>query len=268
MIRKTLLNLTKIEAAYFTEEDMPHYGLNHYLGCAHNCLYCYARRMLRMSREQWSEPDPVENALELLREEIPRTKPGTVMLCSMTDAYQPLRVRHSRSFFQTRPILEMLLEAGFYVVIQTKSPGVLADLDLFQEYRKRVRIGMTIITPDDLVRRKWEPGAPAIESRIAAIQMLSMKDIPTQVSIEPLLPGTKYKDIVSLVSRLYFNADRWILGVLNYRTDYDVYYSDMRNYLESLFDSCGMMDRVYFKQEHAAFPAPAERKDQKDVQKT
>jgi DNA repair photolyase len=68
--RKTLLYKTSVEYGDFS--------LNHVLGCSHGCLYpCYAMMMAKRfgrvkSYEEWIHPRIVENALELLRKEIPK----------------------------------------------------------------------------------------------------------------------------------------------------------------------------------------------------
>ena len=57
------------------------YALNAYVGCQHNCAYCYARFMKRFTghREQWGEfLDAKINAVELLAREVRKKQKGTV----------------------------------------------------------------------------------------------------------------------------------------------------------------------------------------------
>jgi DNA repair photolyase len=88
------------------------YAINPYLGCAHACVYCYARFMRRMGHkgERWgSFVDAKVNALDRLRVEAPRRSMGNVLLSSVTDPYQPLERRYEL----TRGSLELLLERQF-----------------------------------------------------------------------------------------------------------------------------------------------------------
>ena len=71
------------------------YGLNHVEGCSHGCRYpCYAMMLKRRTGQvktyaKWKEPRIVENALDLLEEEIPRlkNKMNQVFMCFATDPF-------------------------------------------------------------------------------------------------------------------------------------------------------------------------------------
>ena len=77
--RKSLLYKTGVEYGDYT--------INHVLGCSHGCLYpCYAMLMARRfgkvtTYEEWLKPKIVENAIELLKKEIPNYK-TKIKLCS------------------------------------------------------------------------------------------------------------------------------------------------------------------------------------------
>ena len=85
--RKTILNKSKVEYA--------DYAINHALGCGHGCKYpCYAFQRAKRygwvkSYKEWTEPQLVENALELLVKEIPKKKDKIefVHLSFMTDPF-------------------------------------------------------------------------------------------------------------------------------------------------------------------------------------
>ena len=69
------------------------YALNAYVGCQHDCRYCYARFMKRFTghAEPWGTfVDVKVNAPELLAREILRKKKGRVWVSGVCDAYQPL----------------------------------------------------------------------------------------------------------------------------------------------------------------------------------
>src|SRR5512142_1662683 len=127
------------------------YVINPYTGCQHACLYCYARFMKRFTghREPWGEfVDVKVNAADLLRNEITRKKKAAVWVSGVCDPYQPLEGRYKL----TRQCLEILAEHEWPVIIQTRSPLVLRDLDILKR-GKDFEVGMSVTTADDKVRR-------------------------------------------------------------------------------------------------------------------
>ena len=109
------------------------YCINPYVGCLHGCIYCYARFMKRFTghTEKWGKFIDVKiNAPEVLEKELSRSpEKGTVLLGSVTDAYQPIE----RKYKITRAILEILLKHHFPISILTKSDLVVRDIDLLKK---------------------------------------------------------------------------------------------------------------------------------------
>ncbi len=162
------------------------YCINPYTGCWHVCIYCYAEFMKKYSghSEPWGKFIDVKiNAPELLRKQIRKVKKETVLLSSVTDAYNPLE----QKYLLTRRCLEILLEYQFPVSILTKSELVLRDIDLFTQFEE-CEVGLTITTDSDYVRKIFEPKAPSIEKRIRALQKLKENNVKTYVFIGPVLP--------------------------------------------------------------------------------
>jgi DNA repair photolyase len=186
------------------------YTINAYVGCTHACEYCYARFMKRFTGhlEPWGQfVDVKVNAVELLRGVIAKAKPGRVWLSGVCDAYQPVE----RKFRLTRGCLEILLEHGWPVTIQTKSPLVLRDLDLLKG-KTGVEVGMSIATADENIRKIFEPGAPPVSERINALDVLHQAGIPTFAMMAPVLPGAE-----GLPQLLAGKVDRVTIDRLNYR---------------------------------------------------
>jgi DNA repair photolyase len=131
------------------------YAINPYVGCGHGCVYCYATFMKRFTghKEEWGAfVDVKVNAAEVLARQLRRARPGNISFGTVTDAYQPLE----KEYGITRACLEALVEYDFPVCILTKSALVLRDLDLIRRL-KDVEVAFTITTPDDDVRRRFEP---------------------------------------------------------------------------------------------------------------
>ena len=59
------------------------------------------------------------------------------------------------------------------VLLHTRSPLALQDLDLLKAFGERLSVGFSIPTDDDTVRQVVEPKAPPIPSRWAAVERLA-----------------------------------------------------------------------------------------------
>jgi DNA repair photolyase len=196
---KTILSVSKIYP----------YVINPYIGCQHNCSYCYARFMKRFTghREPWGQfVDVKVNAAELLKLEITKKKPGRVWISGVCDPYQPLEAKYKL----TRQCLEILAQNDWPVAVQTRSPLVLRDIDILKQGRD-FEAGFSIPTADDHIRQLFEPGAPPIKERVRALNELHQAGIRTFAMIAPMLPGAE-----SLAEILVGKVDRVILDRMNY----------------------------------------------------
>jgi DNA repair photolyase len=185
------------------------YALNAYVGCQHQCLYCYAKFMKRFTghREPWGAFVDVKiNAPELLAWEVKKKHKGRVWISGVCDAYQPLE----KKYLLTGRCLEILVEQGWPVTIQTKSPLVLRDLAILKSSAD-AEVGFTITTADEKVRRIFEPGAPPIAARVEALGILHAEGVPTFVMIAPLLPHAE-----GLVDMLKGTVDHILIDRYNY----------------------------------------------------
>ncbi|NPA76465.1 MAG: radical SAM protein [Candidatus Diapherotrites archaeon] len=188
-----------------TKSKIGFYTLNHYVGCAHRCKYCYARIFGRKyyGIEDWGETIIIkENAAELARRE---AKPGMhVVLSTMSDPYQPIEAEERL----TQRVVRALGEAGASIEILTKSPLVLRDLDLLKKYN--VRVGFTIVS---LGKLKVERDAPDPKARIEALKQLKGIGIRTYVFVAPILPET---DVEAIVRATKDYADFYYFDSLKY----------------------------------------------------
>ncbi len=164
------------------------YTLNPYSGCSFGCTYCYAAFFSRTEeqRKNWGYWVQVkENALQLLMKF--RKKPligKTIYMSSVTDPYQPIE----RELNLTRSLLKEL--SDFHqarLVIQTRSPIVTRDIDLFKRF-KAIQVNMTITTDSENVRKVFEPLCPSNTSRLKAIKEVNDAGINSCITMTPLLP--------------------------------------------------------------------------------
>ncbi|KKQ54773.1 MAG: hypothetical protein US74_C0046G0003 [Parcubacteria group bacterium GW2011_GWA2_38_13] len=190
-----------------TKSNLPKvdYCINPYVGCLHACVYCYARFMKRFTghTEPWGHfLDIKVNAPEVLAKELARNpKRGTVLLGSVTDAYQPAE----RKYCLTRAILEILLRHDFPVSILTKSDLVVRDLDLLKQFSS-CEVGLTITTTDEAIAKNFEPHASVPKQRMEALEVLHKNGIVTYAFIGPILPDlTDLEAIFSAIKgKVYF----------------------------------------------------------------
>ncbi len=200
----------EIEAkSILSKSQIYDYALNAYVGCQHGCVYCYAKFMKRFTghREPWGAFVDVKiNAAELLAREVKKKKKGRVWISGVCDAYQPLE----KKYLLTRKCLEILVEQGWPITIQTKSPLVLRDIEILKRSTD-VEVGFTITTSDEKVRRIFEPGAPPVAARVEALGILHKEGIATFVMIAPLLPHAD-----GLVDMLKGKVDHVLIDRYNY----------------------------------------------------
>lgn len=164
------------------------YTLNPYSGCSFGCLYCYAAFFSRSveKRDNWGYWVEVkENALNLLMKF--RKKPligKSIYISSVTDPYQPIE----KELELTR---SLLIELNKYhdpiIVIQTRSPLVTRDIDLFRKF-KSIQINMTVTTDSEKVRKIFEPLCPSNKVRLSAIKEINDSGINSCITMTPLLP--------------------------------------------------------------------------------
>ena len=185
------------------------YALNPYVGCMHACTYCYARFMKRVTghTEPWGMfVDVKVNAAELLEVEAVRKRRDRVWVSGVCDPYQPLEER----YLLTRRCLEIFSRHCWPVTVQTRSPLVLRDLDIIASARD-FEVGFSVTTSDDSVRRLFEPGAPPVGERIAALDELHRAGVRTFAMIAPMLPGSD-----ALADALVGKVDSILADSMNY----------------------------------------------------
>src|SRR5438105_6255893 len=159
---------------------------NPYVGCTFGCTYCYAMFLPqnRRPKEDWGRWFQAKaNAVEVARKQAPKLAGQTVYLSSVTDPYLPAE----RSLCLTRGILEELVPHQPRLLVQTRGPLVVRDLDLLRQFRS-VRVNVSIPTDSEAVRRAFEPKAPPLERRWEALAAVRAAGLPVGLCVTPTLP--------------------------------------------------------------------------------
>lgn len=204
--------------------DAYDYTLNPYSGCSFGCTYCYAAFFSRDAdlRDDWGNWAQVKTNLadELYRKFVRNPQlvdDRLIYMSSVTDPYQPVerRVELTRRVMQLfAGEIELLDErrrrqgslalseaSPLYgvepprpkLVIQTRSPDVVRDIDLFRQIEAnggRVQVNMTVTSDsanDEDVRRTFEPGCPSNRARLAAIARVQSAGVQSCITLTPLL---------------------------------------------------------------------------------
>jgi DNA repair photolyase len=170
------------------------WSLNPYMGCAHQCTFCYVRnfeqRAERPSGDSYGTSIRVKvNIVEVLRAEVAKRswKRETVAIGAATDPYQPAE----GSYRLTRGCLEVLGRSRTPVHLITRGPMIVRDVDVLQcaAARADVAVNFSIPTVDLEVWRRTEPGTAPPRQRLRALKVLVDAGIRAGVGMAPILPG-------------------------------------------------------------------------------
>ncbi|MBC8500418.1 MAG: radical SAM protein [Nanoarchaeota archaeon] len=227
--RKSLLYKSGVEYADFC--------INHVEGCSHGCTFpCYAMNMAKRfgrikTYYDWIKPKLVDNAIEILDEEIPKYKDEIkfVHLCFMTD---PFMCGYKEVEYLTLKIIARLNKDDIKCTVLTKGiyPKVLKNTEKFganNEY------GITLVSLDENFKKKWEPYSAKYEERINSLKYLHEQGLKTWVSIEPYpTPNIVEQDLLEILNKISF-VDTIIFGKLNYNTKSNIYVNGNGDFYEN-----------------------------------
>lgn len=164
------------------------YYVEPYSGCPLQCTYCLYWESSAFVK-QLRPPEGLLPGLE--RDLAAMGRKQIVYIGATIDPYQMLE----KKVRATRQILERLLVRDLPVVILTKSPLILRDLDLLLEFNRRglILLQFTVLTTNQVKARVIERGAPAVADRLSAASELAAAGIPVHFHLSPVIPGL-YED--------------------------------------------------------------------------
>lgn len=170
------------------------WSLNPYMGCVHQCAFCYVRgferRADRPADDRYGTSIRVKvNIVEQLRRELARRswRRETVAIGAATDPYQPAEGRYRL----TRDCLLALADARTPLDLITRGPLIVRDTDALADASRRaaVRVSISIATLDEELSRLIEPGVAPPRQRLRAIRTLTDAGVAAGVALAPVLPG-------------------------------------------------------------------------------
>ena len=211
-------------------------NFNFQKGCRNDCTYCYAKataiRFGTATPESWKEP------VISIPEHYPHGK--SVMFPSSHDI-------SSANVDAAIECLTELLMRDNTVLVVTKAQASAVnsiiramDSPALSPYKDKVAFRVTIGTSDEVLLRRFEPGAPDFHERFMALRSLFMAGFKTSVSTEPLLGGIDtFNDLYLRVKR-YVTDTVWV-GTMNHPRQ------RIRMNTESVFDE-SIIDWIIKKQ--------------------
>lgn len=256
------------------------WAINPYIGCAHNCAYCYARFIKRFTghTEKWgSFVDVRINAPEVLKKQIRSKKfeGKRIYIGTVTDPYQPLEKKYQL----TRKILELLVNYRAPVSILTKSDLILHDMDLLKKHPD-LEISFTINTLNENWKNKVEPDSPSVIARLATAEKLIKSGIAVEIMMGPYWPyftdvnklfaefnrvgirkvfcesfntvGGNWTGVEQVLKKYYPGKLDPMRKTLFDPIEFNRFYNQARKDLEQVGKHYGIETIIYFGQGHAA----------------
>ena len=223
-----------IKSALNAVRGMPFdWSLNPWRGCAHKCVYCFARayHARYLERNVGSDFDSnVEvrvNVAEVLRAELRRHREGSLAIGTATDPYQPIEGKYQL----TRRCLEALVDYPMPTSIVTKGPLVVRDIDVLKKLDEKTDLTVFFSVPcvDEEVVRKTDPGTAPPRQRLRALRMLREAGIDAAVLCMPVLPGiTDSEESLDAAARAASEAGATAFRHRPLKIDVEIqeYYSD------------------------------------------
>jgi DNA repair photolyase len=173
---------------------------NPYLGCTFACTYCYAAFLPQNRRPpaDWGKWFAAKrNAVEVAHRQSRKVAGQAVYMSSVTDPYLPAE----RTLLLTRGILEAMAPHQPRLVVQTRGPLVVRDIDVLRRI-DAVRVNVSVPTDSEEVRRRFEPKAPPLDRRWLALEKLTSAGVPVGVCVTPTLPLANPQEFAARIARL------------------------------------------------------------------
>lgn len=162
-------------------------GMNIYRGCTHGCIYCDSRSLCYQMPHDFEDIEVKENALELLEDSLKRKRKKCMIATgAMCDPYIAYELKSETM----RKALLLIEKYDFGAAVQTKSTGVLRDLDVLKRINEKTKavVQMTLTTYDEDLCKIIEPNVSTTKERFEALKIFRDNNIPTVVWLSPILP--------------------------------------------------------------------------------
>lgn len=187
-------------------------ALNYFKGCTHNCLYCYVSRMNKAFGVPYTQSEcnaPTELDLREIENSAYKMQGCNkqILLQFTSDPYcnMPPEI--------TTKVLKILLKYRHKVVILTKGGNrCLNDIELFKQFKEKIKVGATLTFDNEKDSLFWESGAALPFERLESLKTLSESGIKTWVSFEPVIVPEQSLNLLEKAAKF---VDSVKIGKLN-----------------------------------------------------
>lgn len=157
-------------------------------GCAHNCVYCYARgyRNAPPDNEIYIYENVVEKLTAELTKRIQRgVKPDYVYFSSSADAFQPIPQVQEITY----SLMQVLFKHNVGVRVLTKGEIGNPFYELFKKYKELVHIDIGLSSLDEKFHHYFEPRTAPPTKRLDMLKKLKKLNVSVNVRIDPIIPN-------------------------------------------------------------------------------
>ena len=165
----------------------PQNGMNLFRGCSHGCIYCDSRSACYQINHDFEDIEIKRDAARILEDQLRRRRKRCMISTgAMCDPYMPFE----ETLAVTRQCIRLIEAYGFGLAVQTKSTGILRDMDTLAAINEKARcvVEMTLTTYDEDLCKKIEPNVSSSLERFHALEAFRDAGIPTVVWLSPALP--------------------------------------------------------------------------------
>ena len=182
---KNIKKSTGLPDTYFISK----FGFSPYKACQHACKYCDGRSEKYYVEGDFDKditirkniPEVLETSLKKFRER------GIIGISSgVSDPYQPIEIKEK---IMPR-CAEIISRYKYPAMLFTKSNMVLRDIDLWEQVHKKAgfTLMMSIVYPDDTIRKHVEPYTSSVEQRLRTLKAFKDRGMSVGVLAMPILP--------------------------------------------------------------------------------
>jgi len=190
------------------KKEVYEYRLSPYMGCSKRCRYCFELH------NEFIHEDEVKiktNTVSVLKSNIPGLDKTKAILL---DGYDCETAEQREKLI--RSSLEVIVEYGIPLLIQTKSDLVLRDLDLLEELNDSgvfVNVSFSLTSLNQDHARIFEPYTCSPLDRLEAMKKISDAGVQTGIILMPVLPFISDADeeLDLLLSRAAENGCEYVV---------------------------------------------------------
>ncbi len=182
---KTIKKNTKLPDTYFVSK----FAFSPYKACQHACKYCDGRSEKYYVDGDFEKDIVIrKNLPEVLKSSLGKFREKGIIVISsgISDPYQPVESKEKLM----SECAKIISDNKYAAMLFTKSNMVMRDIDLWQEVHENAgfTLMMSIVYPNDDLRKIFEPYASSIESRLKTLKAFKDRGMNVGVLAMPMLP--------------------------------------------------------------------------------